>query len=524
MGEHDSQTNTQRTAPGRRRRRAGSNASTAKPAHRCKYRQIENTLALSRAFSDDHIQTMNQEALRVLEELGIRVLLPEGRALFRAAGARVDEGSQMVFIGREIVEAALASAPKSFTLRGAHGAGRDLPFGDRSLVFGPGAGCPTASDLERGRRPGNLRDFIELTKLTQSFDVLGLNVPIVEPQDVPLKLRHYATLRAQLQLSDKPPFIFARGRAQVEQGFEAIRLARGLSQEAFESGVWATTVINSNSPRQLDIPMTQGLIEFARYNQVSIMTPFCLAGAMAPITVPGALLLSHAEALAGIALTQIVRPGAPVIYGAFSSNVDMKSGAPVFGTPEHIKTNFGAGQLARLTGLPWRSGGGTAAAWPDVQADYETQMSVWGSVLAGANLVYHAAGWLEGGLTLSYEKLITDLELLQTLAELAQPVAFDADELGFDAIAEVQPGGHFFAADHTMQRYANQFYEPLVSDWANFGQWQDSGAVQATERAQGIWKDTLEKFQAPTLDQAALGQALDYMQACEDAGGADAVS
>ncbi len=512
------------TTVSRSRRRRGRSDQTHKPQRASNYRQITNSLALTEPFSDDQVAAIHQQALRVLQELGIRVLLPEGRAFFKSAGARVDEETQMVYIGADIVEAALASAPKSFTLRGAPGADRDLPFGGRSLVFGPGAGCPNASDLDRGRRPGTLRDFVELTKLTQSFDVMGLNVPIVEPQDVPLKNRHYATLRAQLQLSDKPPFIFARGREQVEQGFEAIRLARGLSQQDFEAEVWATTVINSNSPRQLDIPMTQGIIDYARYKQIIIMTPFCLSGAMAPITIPGALLLSHAEALAGITLAQIVRAGAPVVYGAFSSNVHMKSGAPVFGTPEHIKTNFGAGQLARLVGLPWRSGGGTAAPWPDVQADYETQMSVWGSVLAGANLIYHAAGWLEGGLTLSYEKFITDLELLQTLAELANPIAFDEDELGFAAIAGVQPGGHFFSAEHTMQRFATQFYEPTVSDWSNYGQWQDKGSIKTTQRARNIWQDRLANFQAPRLDNTAVGQALDYMQACEDAGGAEAVS
>lgn len=505
-------------------RRRSRVAKTSKPTRNPRYRQITNSLGLTEPFSDDQIAAIHSEALRVLQELGIRVLLPEGRDYFKQAGASVDDETGMVYIGKEIVEAALETAPKSFTLRGAPSADRDLPFGGRSLVFGPGAGCPNASDLARGRRPGTLRDFIELTKLTQSFDVMGLNVPIVEPQDVPLRNRHYATLRAQLQLSDKPPFIFARGRAQVEQGFEAIRLARGLSQQEFESHVWATTVINSNSPRQLDIPMTQGIIDYARYKQVTIMTPFCLSGAMAPITIPGALLLSHAEALAGITLAQIVRAGAPVVYGAFSSNVHMKSGAPVFGTPEHIKTNFGAGQLARYVNLPWRSGGGTAAPWPDVQADYETQMSVWGSVLAGANLIYHAAGWLEGGLTLSYEKFITDLELLQTLAELANPIPFNDDELGFDAIAAVPPGGHFFATEHTMQRFATQFYEPKVSDWSNFGQWQENGAVEATQRALGIWQQTLDGFQEPKLDEAAIGQALDYMQACEDAGGAEAVS
>lgn len=520
-----SDTNEQPTASSSRgRRRRGRADQASKPQRNCNYRQITNSLAFTEPFSDDQVAAIHQQALRVLQELGIRVLLPEGRSIFKQAGAKVDEETQMVFIGAEMVEAALASAPKSFTLRGAPGADRDLPFGGRSLVFGPGAGCPNASDLDRGRRPGTLRDFIELTKLTQSFDVMGLNVPIVEPQDVPLKNRHYATLRAQLQLSDKPPFIFARGRAQVEQGFEAIRLARGIDQQEFEADVWATTVVNSNSPRQLDIPMTQGIIDYARYKQVTIMTPFCLSGAMAPITIPGALLLSHAEALAGITLAQLVRAGAPLVYGAFSSNVHMKSGAPVFGTPEHIKTNFGAGQLARFVGLPWRSGGGTAAPWPDVQGDYETQMSVWGSVLGGANLIYHAAGWLEGGLTLSYEKFITDLELLQTLAELASPITFNEDELGFEAIASVPPGGHFFSAEHTMQRFATQFYEPTVSDWSNFGQWQEKGSVETTQRANTLWKEALANFAEPPLDQANLGQALDYMQACEDAGGAEAVS
>jgi trimethylamine--corrinoid protein Co-methyltransferase len=216
---------------------------------------------------------------------------------------------------------------------------------------------------------------------------------------------------------------------------------------------------------------------------------------MAPISVAGALTLQHAEALAGIALAQISRAGAPVVYGSFSSNVDMKSGAPAFGTPEHVKATLGAGQLARFLGLPWRSGGGSAANVNDAQAAHETQFALWGSVLAGSTICIHAAGWMEGGLSVSFEKLITDIEALQTMAELFMPVSGSAAEIGFDAIADVQPGGHFFSTSHTMERYRTAFYQPLVADLSNFGNWTESGAKTATERANTIWKRTLDHYQ-----------------------------
>ncbi|MEM7671281.1 MAG: trimethylamine methyltransferase family protein, partial [Pseudomonadota bacterium] len=258
--------------------------------------------------------------------------------------------------------------------------------------------------------------------------------------------------------------------------------------------------------------MAQGIIDFARWGQVCVITPFCLAGAMAPITTAGALMLSHSEALAGIALSQIARPGAPVIYGAFSSNVDMKSGAPVFGTPEHIHANLGAGQLARHVGLPWRSGSGTASNAPDVQGAMETQAATWGAVLGGANLIYHAAGWLEGGLTISYEKLITDLEICQTIARAMEPVEATPEAIGFDTVAEVPPGGHFFAAAQTMNRYATQFYEPLTSDWSNFGQWNDAGAVDTTKRARDLWKEALRTFTPPPMDIAHREELTDFAE------------
>ena len=278
------------------------------------------------------------------------------------------------------------------------------------------------------------------------------------------------------------------------------RIARGLSESEFEQKAWCYTVINTNSPRQLDIPMCQGIIDFARAGQVSVITPFTLAGAMAPITMPGALVLQHAEALAGITLAQTVRPGAPVVYGSFTSNVDMKSGSPAFGTPEFVQAAFGAGQLARHINLPWRGSAATASNAPDEQSVYETMMSAWGSILGGVNMMIHAAGWLEGGLTASMEKFILDIESLQTFAEIFQPLKSDDAELAFDAIESVDPGGHFFGCEHTMSRYQTAFYQPLVSDWSNFDAWTESGSLTATQRANGIWKKILKEFEPPPMD------------------------
>lgn len=488
---------------GRRGRRAAGDTTVRKVS----YHPIFNRLPHPEVFSADQVASIHDTALKVLEELGIKVLHDEGRRRFREAGALADDTSQMVRIDRGLVEQALKNAPSHFTVAGG-GPGRDVPIGGESLYFAAGAGCPNITDLERGRRPGTLADFIETTKLQQSFEILPKLAPAIEAQDVPVALRHLETMRIQLTLSDKVPFVFARGQGQSLDSFEMLRIARGADAEDFRRTPHTFTVINTNSPRQLDRPMTQGIIDFAEWGQGSVITPFCLLGAMAPITIAGALTLSHAEALAGITLAQIVRPGAPVVYGSFASNVDMKSGAPAFGTPEHIKSNFGAGQMARHIGLPWRSAAGTASNAADVQGDYETQLALWGAVLAGANMIFHACGWLEGGLTHSLEKFITDIEAMQTIAEVMQPVACGPDEIGFDAIAEVEPGGHFFAATQTMERYQTAFYEPLVSDWSNFGQWTDGGSKTATERAHEIWKRKLAEFEPPPVDPA-VAEALD---------------
>jgi len=266
--------------------------------------------------------------------------------------------------------------------------------------------------------------------------------------------------------------------------------------------------------------MAQGLIDFARHRQLAIVTPFTLMGAMAPITVAGAITLSHAEALAAITLTQLVCPGAPVMYGTFTSNVDMKSGAPAFGTPEHFKASLAAGQMARLIGLPWRCASGSAANVNDVQAAGETQFGLWGCLMAGATTVIHAAGWLEGGLTVSYEKLITDIEVLQMVAELCAETPAGADEIAFDAHAEVGPSGHFFGCGHTMARYQTQFYTPLVADWSNFGTWAENGGLTANERATAIWKRILRDDIRPQTDGAKAAALSRYIDKRSSEGGA----
>ncbi len=510
-------------SPGRARRSHrrlhGKGSSTRPSAREVNYRVLRNPFTPATVFSDDRVEAIHAAALDVLENLGMKILLPDARARFRTAGALVDDESQIVRIGREIVEEAVATAPHSIPVR-AGSRRRDLVIEPGTLAIQTGAGAPNATDLKRGRRAGHLDDFIELTKLTQAFDVLHMLNPVVEPQEVAPHVRHYEVTRVQLELSDKLPFAFSRGTRQVEDCFEMIRLARGVSDDEFRRHPHCHSIVNTNSPRQLDIPMAQGLIDFARWKQLMVVTPFCLMGAMAPITVAGALTLSHAEALAAISLTQVTNPGAPVCYGAFASNVDMKSGAPAFGTPEQVKANLGAGQLARLIGLPWRNSTGASGNINDAQAANETQMGAWGAFLAGATILIHGAGWIEGGLAISFEKLITDLEIMQTFAELCTETPADDASLALDALEEVSPGGHFFGAAHTLERYDTEFYEPLVADWSNYGTWIERGSKDASVRATEVWQRVLEGFRPPEVNDVQLAEAIAFAEKRKNEGGA----
>lgn len=478
------------------RRRGRAERRSAAPARTVDYRQLRHPFAPQAVLSADAVAAIHEMALKVLEDLGVKVLLPEARRLYAAGGALVDHDSQMVRIGRDIVIAALATAPRSIPLNASNPV-RNLRYEEGALIFSPGSGCPNVTDAIRGRRPGSLATFEEALKLHQSFDVIHKLGPSAEPQDIPANLRHYAMMRGQVTLGDKPLFVYARGRGQVEDSFAMIRLGLGLTDDEFAAASWCSTVINTNSPRQIDKPMAEGIIDFARAGQMTIITPFCLAGAMAPVTVEGALVLQHAECLAGIALAQLARPGAPVSYGGFSSNVDMKSGAPAFGTPTHIRMAVATGQLARHVGLPWRSAAGSASNTADMQAAGENHMGLWANLVANATFVVHSAGWLEGGLTFGYEKFINDIEALQTIAELCVPLASTPDDLAWEALADVAPGGHFFATPHTMERFDRAFYAPLVADLTNNGTWAAAGSQSSTERATAIWQRVLADFRPP---------------------------
>ena len=506
------------TPPKTRGRRRRAATETPKPLRSVNYHNLKNPFPLSEVFSADQINAMHETALRTLEELGMKVLLPEAVAIFSKAGARVV--GDMVYLGRDMVGAALASAPKSIQARAGQ-RGKDLTFAQGQLIFQPGAGAPHATDLVRGRRPGTATDFVEFTKLNHHFDVLQMLAPSIEPQDVETQFRHYFTLQTQLTHSDKFPFVFSRGTPQAMDCFEMLRDFRGVSDAEFAANPHCYSIINTNSPRTLDIPMAQGLIDFARHGQMTIVTPFTLMGAMAPITVAGAVTLSHAEALFAITLTQLVRPGAPICYGTFTSNVDMKSGAPAFGTPAHFQASLAAGQMARLTGLPWRSAAGSASNLNDVQSANENQMGLWGCVMAGATVVIHAAGWLEGGISVSYEKLVTDVEVLNMIAELCAGKQAGTDEIGFEtALSQVDPSGHFFATPQTMARYNTEFYEPIVHDYANFGTWSERGSADASARATAVWQEIVNQQSTVPVDGARLEALQNFIAKRQSQGGA----
>jgi trimethylamine--corrinoid protein Co-methyltransferase len=311
----------------------------------------------------------------------------------------------------------------------------------------------------------------------------------------------------KLTLTDKLVHIYSLGPERVEDDLAMVRIAAGLDQDTFERQPHAFTNINSSSPLKHDWPMLDGAMRFARYNQLVIVTPFTLAGAMAPVTLAGALAQQTAECLAAVALLQVIRPGAPVAYGSYTSNVDMKTGAPAFGTPEYVRTTQVSGQLARRYKLPWRASNCNAANCPDAQATWESAASLWACSSARANIVYHAAGWLEGGLCASFEKFVIDCEMLQQLIYYHRPISVGEDDLALETIRQVGPSGHFLGCEHTQARYKTAFYSPFLSDWSNFENWQEAGALETPQRANRIWKDMLNHYQPPPMD-AGIREAL----------------
>jgi trimethylamine--corrinoid protein Co-methyltransferase len=483
---------------GRAGKRAGASAAFEQPP----FRRLKRRMPPADLVSADELDSIHRASLRVLAEIGLDVLHDEARAIMKRAGATVVAGSERVRFDPDMILETIATAPSEFRMR-ARNPDHCIDFGGDNLVFAQVASAPNCSDLDNGRRPGNRQDFRNLVKLAQMHNVISATGGYpVEPIDIHPSIRHLECLRDLSVLTDKVFHVYSLGRERNLDGIEIARIANGLSHEELADNPVCYTIINTNSPLKLDIPMMEGIIQMSSHGQAVIVTPFTLAGAMAPVTVAGAVVQQNAEALAGIAFTQMVRKGAPVGYGGFTSNVDMKSGAPAFGTPEYMKAQLLGGQLARRYRLPYRTSNTCAANAVDAQAAYESVFSLWGAVNGGGNFVLHSAGWLEGGLCASYEKMILDIDLLQMVSEFLAPLDLSEDALAVDAIRDVGPGGHFFGTPHTQARYKTAFYSPVLSDWRNFESWSEAGSPTAVEKANRVWKERLAAYEQPAMDEA----------------------
>jgi trimethylamine---corrinoid protein Co-methyltransferase len=466
----------------------------------------------SRAFpsvnllSADEIESIHRESLKVLQEIGMDFLLPEARELLRQAGAKID--GERVRFEPAMVEELISHAPKQFTWH-ARNPANNIPVGGNCIAFGTVGSPPSCHDLDAGRRTGNRVDYKNFLRLGQYFNCIDFigGFP-VEPTDMHAAVRHLNAFHDAATLTDKPYVIYSLGRERVLDDIEITRRACGLSQEEFDRQPYLATIVNTNSPLKLDGNMLTGMMELSSRNQIVCVTPFTLAGAMAPVTVAGALVEQNAEALAGLAFCQLVKKGAPVIYGGFTSNVDMKSGAPAFGTPEYMKATMAGGQLARRYNIPYRTSNTNAANTVDAQAAYESVFSLWAVTMGGGNFIMHGAGWMEGGLVASFEKFVLDCDLIQMVKSFLEPIEMTKDALGFDAIREVGPGGHFFGAQHTLGRFTTAFYDPIISDWRNHQQWEAAGSPDARIKANQVYKKALEAYEPPPMDAAAR-EALD---------------
>ena len=471
-----------------RRRRSGGRAGHAERAgvraiDQMPWRIPRNPDRPIEPLDQDGVNAIHKGAMRVLSEIGIRFLNPEAVAIFKEAGCIVD--GETVRMDEDFVMEMVRRAPPEFTIT-PRNPDRALPMGGKHIVFGNVSSPPNYWDLERGKVSGFMDGFRDFIKLTQYFNCIHFagGYP-VEPIDIHPAVRHLDCIYEKLVLTDKVVHAYSLGKERVEDAMEMVRIAGGLTHDEFRATPRMFTNINSVSPLKHDFPMIDGALRMARAGQAVIVTPFTLAGAMAPVTMSGAVTLSIAEALAAIALIQYAVPG-----------------APAFGTPEYMRATQMTGQMARHYGLPLRSSGVCAANIPDGQAMWETSNSLWAAVQSGTNLVYHAAGWLEGGLIASPEKFIMDCEVLQMIQRYMEPEVWATapEDIAIGTIAEVGPDGHYFGCQHTQDRYTTAFYQPFVSDWRNFEAWQIDGSVWTPERANRIFHAIMAEFEAPPMD------------------------
>lgn len=469
---------------------------------------FRNTMPRYEVLSADAMVTLDKGWRRIVTDIGVEFMSDRALDLFRAAGQRVEENT--VFLDPDFVLEQVAKAPREFDVA-ARNPENTVHIGGDSMAFGAVYGPPFVRQGDV-RREATMDDFRSFTKLAQSFSVLDSAGGIIcEPSDTPLDSRHLDMTYALQTLTDK---IYMGNVVSGVNAQDTIAMSSILfgGRDVIEQTPVTISLINCNSPLKWDDRMLEAQFEYSAANQPVVLTPFILMGAMSPVTIPAALVQQMAEALSGIALSQLIRPGCPVIFGSFLSNIDMQSGSPCFGTPESAIGLLCTGQIARHFNLPFRTGGAmTSSQVPDAQAGYEALMTLMPTFLAGANWVMHSAGWLEGGLVSGYEKFIVDIELVQMMRAQFTPMEIDEASLAFDAHVEVGHGGHFLGAAHTMDRFRTCFYRPMLSSSENFERWTRGGSVDAAGRAEGIYKKTLAEYETPPLDDAIRAELEEYV-------------
>jgi trimethylamine--corrinoid protein Co-methyltransferase len=487
---------------------------------------FRNVMPRYEILPDDALLRIEQGWKRIVREIGIAFDHPEALDLLRDAGQDVD-GSVARFDPDFVLEQC-SIAPQEFVLR-ARNPARSVRIGGDHMVFASCAGMPFYREGDV-RRDATLADLERLVRLAQASPELDLAImPTVEPNDTPLDSRHLDLAFAAMTLTDKPFYFGALSRESVEDTIAMVRIVFGsddlyappggrlaeVPDETLDVPVTSSLFnINVNSPLRYDTRMLEGLLAAAAAGQGCVITPFLLMGAMSPVTMAAALAQQAAEGLTGVALAQLVRPGAPVVLGSFLSTIDMQSGSPAFGGPESAKGLYASGQLARRYRLPWRSGGGglTSSQTVDAQAAYESQNTMHAAFLAGANLLVHSAGWLESGLVASPDKVALDLEILRVLQAQFTPVGVEDDDLAFDAHDEVGHGGHFLGAAHTMTRFRTCFYRSPLSSTENYERWTARGSRDTTTRGGEIWRALLDGYRQPDLDAATRGRLEEFVR------------
>lgn len=485
----------------RRSRRGSDRAGRTASASPQPMAPLQNPYGPLNILDQDRLMRIVDAAFEVLEKSGLEILSDRCLDIYAQNGCKVERETGMVHMDRQTVEHFVALAPETFDLHARNDA-RNTVIGGNTINFNTVGSPPNFSDLDEGRRPGTYDDLVTLVKLNHALGVAQtMGGSIVEPMDLPVPTRHLDNAYAIFRYTDRPAFVRTVSEFRAMDAIEMAGIVRGRSLEELKGECSLLTSFNVNSPRRVDEELLEGLLCFGEYGQAVAITPFTLAGAMSPVTIAGALVQQTAEALGVIALSQMANPGAPVLFGGFTSNVDMKSGAPAFGTPEYVRAVLIGGQLARHFKLPYRSSNVNASNCVDAQSTYESAMSLWACVMGHVNIVHHGLGWLEGGLAASMEKTVIDAEMIRQWAETLKPIDVNDAALAVDAIAEVEPGGHFFGTGHTLERFENAFYTPMVSDWRNFETWHEDGARTATERANAVWKQMLEAYEDPLLDE-----------------------